>query len=349
LIQLIGLSSQAPLDGSTNHALEERLLDMIDDADTYREAIARVVEEGDVQEIEFQVHGPDADSSRQAGESMPEKREIRMRLFRVRDAQGQVIGRGKIFHDVTKHNEAERVKKNLLAIVSHELRTPLTAIKGYATSLLATDVEIEHTVQERFLRSIVEEDDRMADLVTNLLEMSQVEAGTLRLRPELYQAHVLLEQVIRAEKREHIRVQIADSMPLLYVDRRRMEMVMRNLLDNAWYYAGPDATVEIVLRHDEQGLHMSITDNGPGLPPHLTERIFDHFYQVDSGRKRRRGGVGLGLAICRGFVEAHEGRIWAENRTDGLTGARFCIWLPPGVFYTPTQQKSHLFDLPHAL
>jgi two-component system sensor histidine kinase KdpD len=138
-------------------------------------------------------------------------------------------------------------------------------------------------------------------------------------------------------------------MPLLYVDRRRLEMVLRNLLDNAWCYAGSDATVEIAMEHNEQGLHISISDNGPGLPTHLTERIFDHFYQVDSGRKRSKGGVGLGLAICRGFVEAHGGRIWAENRTDGMTGARFCIWLPPRVFYTPTQQKAHLFDLPHAL
>src|SRR5258708_17468009 len=101
-----------------------------------------------------------------------------MRLFHVRDAKGALIGRGRIFQDITKQNEVERIKRNLLAIVSHELRTPLTAIKGFATSLLEeVGDEVDTNWQEYSLSQIVAESNRMADLVTNLLEMAQVEAG----------------------------------------------------------------------------------------------------------------------------------------------------------------------------
>jgi two-component system sensor histidine kinase KdpD len=143
-----------------------------------------------------------------------------------------------------------------------------------------------------------------------------------------------------------------ENLPLLYVDHRRLEVVLRNLLQNARRYAGADANIEISARYEqdrtERGLYLSIADNGPGLPPQLTERIFDRFYQVDGGRERSSSGVGLGLAICRGFIEAHGGRIWAENRTDGATGAIFHIWLPPKVLHLPGSE-SNSFELRNAL
>ncbi|MDQ6642940.1 MAG: ATP-binding protein, partial [Chloroflexota bacterium] len=96
------------------------------------------------------------------------------------------------------------------------------------------------------------------------------------------------------------------------------------------------------------GLYLSVSDNGSGIPPELTERIFDRFYQVDGGRKRSSGGVGLGLAICRGFIEAHGGRIWAENRTDGVSGAVFHIWFPAKLLYTRDSEQS-TFELRNVL
>ncbi|MBO0784320.1 MAG: hypothetical protein J2P37_36420, partial [Ktedonobacteraceae bacterium] len=241
-----------------------------------------------------------------------------------------------------RQNEAEQIKKNLLAIVSHELRTPLTAIKGYATSLLETDVELDRMVQERFLRRIVEEGDHMADLITNLLEMSQLEAGTLKLSPALCRLQTLLEQAIGTDKQHHIQLHVPANIPPLYVDQRRIEMVLRNLIENAWHYAGSGAVIDISASYQQNqpddGLYLTIADNGPGLPQHLTERIFDRFYQLDSSHKRSGSGVGLGLAICRGFIEAHGGRIWAENRTDGCTGAAFHIWFSPRVLYIPGSQ-----------
>ena len=345
--QFVGVSAQEILLHALNDLqLPEKLQAMMVDLPTYQEALQRLDQTDSAQVVEFQVHG----YYNQMGQFIPVRRDLRMQLFDVRDQAGQLIGRGKIFNDVTMHNEAEQVKKNLLAIVSHELRTPLTAIKGYATSLLETDVELDSALQERFLRRIVEEGDRMAELVTNLLEMSQLEAGTLKLSPAWYHLNAILEQVVQMNEQRPIRVSVPADLPPFYVDRRRLEMVLRNLVDNAWCYGGPETIIEISAKYQpgqEGGLYLSVIDNGPGLPPQLTDRIFEHFYQVDGGRKRSSNGVGLGLAICRGFVEAHGGRIWAENRTDAVTGAIFHIWLPPRLL-RPAGLQPDLFKLPGA-
>ena len=364
-IQFVGITPQEMLHKDTLDAdyLSSKLTMLMEEPEVYEEAIRQIEPSDELPVIEFQVKG----YYNRMGQFVPTLRDIRMHLFQVCDETGELIGRGRIFNDVTRRNEAERVKKNLLAIVSHELRTPLTAIKGYATSLLETDVEVDSTVQTRFLRRIVEEGDRMADLVTNLLEMSQLEAGILKLIPSLFHIESLIEQVITDEKRHLVRLDIAANVPLLYADRRRLEMVLRNLLENAWRYAGSEAVIEIAARYNseqeqrqERGLYLTIMDSGPGFPEHLAERIFDRFYQIDEGRKRSSNGVGLGLAICRGFIEAHGGRIWAENRSNGgigaaeaaeatgVTGAIFHIWLPAKVLYIAGTQ-TELFELGKAL
>jgi len=341
--QFVGISGH-----ETN--LAERMEAMMEAPDAYRDAL-RAAEHGDrAQVIEFWVRG----HYNQFGQMMPSRRLIRMRLFQVRDTMEHVIGSGKIFNDVTQQSEAEQVKKNLLAIVSHELRTPLTAIKGYATSLLETDVELDATTQHDFLQRIVEEEDRMAELVTSLLEMSQVEAGTLKLAPSYCQLDTLIARAMEVANCERlcIRVILPTEIPVLYIDRRRMEMVMRNILENAQRYAGDGAEVEITARyareHEDEGIYLRIADNGPGLPGDLTERIFDRFYQVDGGRKRSSGGVGLGLAICRGFIEAHGGRIWAENKAEEGRGAIFSIWLPTRLLLVPGSRPNP-FELRKAL
>lgn len=348
--QFVGISPHELLQDDAYSAVqvEEKLLAMIEDPDAYHEAIRKAAGGSSPQMVEFSVRG----YYNTVGQLIPVRRDIRLRLFQVLDQAGQLVGRGKIFRDVTQQNEAEQIKQNLLAIVSHELRTPLTTIKGYATSLLATDVELDDALQEDFLRHIVEESDRMADLVTNLLEMSQLEAGTLKLSPSLHRLDAMVEQAVPGEERSSIQVLIPENVPLVYVDRRRIEVVLRNLVENARCYAGTEAIIEISARYEREqvarGLYLSIADNGPGLPSELTERIFDRFYQIDGGRKRSSSGVGLGLAICRGFIEAHGGRIWAENRSDGKKGAVFTIWFSPKLLYVPGSE-SNTFELHQAL
>ncbi len=348
--QFVGISAQEILlDSFQESHLTERMEEMMESPEAYYEALGNAEGGEGQQVIEFWVCG----YYNQLGQLIPSRRRIRMRLFQVRDMAGEVIGRGKIFNDVTQQSEAELVKKNLLAIVSHELRTPLTAIKGYATSLLETDVELDSATQHDFLQRIVEEENRMAELVTSLLEMSQVEAGTLKLFPSHCRLDALIDRALEAAKidRAHVHVSMPTTPPVLYVDRRRMEMVLRNILENAHRYAGSGAEVEIAARYaqaqEDEGMYLRIADNGPGLPGDLTERIFDRFYQVDGGRERSSSGVGLGLAICRGFIEAHGGRIWAENRAEDA-GAVFSIWLPTRLLHVPGSQLDP-FELGKAL
>jgi signal transduction histidine kinase len=346
--EFVGLSQQALTSGNY-HAdrLQERLASLLQHPETVQRAIRLAEQNGGTQEIEFRIDGFYKHQS-----FVPTKRDIRLRLFQVCDANGQLIGKGKIFQDVTRQNEAERVRRNLLAIVSHELRTPLTTIKGNATSLLETDVVWDLDAQQESLRQIVKESDRMAELITGLLEASQVEAGTLKLSTGVYRLETILEeaitQTIGEDERHRLHIHLPAQRPLVHVDRRRLRVVFRNLLENAQRYAGPDPLIDIAIKYcpvehgcpsgEAAGLYISVADTGPGIPAHLTERIFDHFYQVDGGRERSSSGVGLGLAICRGFVEAHGGRLWAANRADGHSGAVFHIWLPPTVIQAGTSE-----------
>ena len=327
--------------------LAERLSSMFDRSESYQEVVEPKAERRGPRIVEFKIRG----SYKAHSQFVPALRDIRMRLFHVRDAKGALIGRGRIFQDITKQNEVERIKRNLLAIVSHELRTPLTAIKGFATSLLEeTGGEVDTSWQEYSLSQIVSESNRMADLVTNLLEMAQVEAGTLKLSPGAYHLSSLLEDALAVASNERCRVQIRlpEDVPFLYVDGRRIQIVLRNILENAQRYGGPDVHIEISATYEHEqrkertGLILHITDNGPGIPPHLVERVFDRFFQVESGHERSSSGVGLGLAICRGFIEAHGGRIWAENRTDGKSGAVFHLWFPPMVLRAQEREQQYL-------
>ena len=327
--------------------LQERLSTLFDSPERYQGIVEPMTKGRGPHVIEFPMRG----SYRSHNQFVPALRDIRMRLFHVRDAQGTLLGRGRIFQDITRQNEGERIKRNLLAIVSHELRTPLTAIKGFATSLLEeTAVEVDTRWQEYSLNQIVAESNRMADLVTNLLEMAQVEAGTLKLYPGTYHLSSLLEEALASVhfKPDHVRIHLPGDVPLVYVDGRRIQIVLRNLFENAQRYGRPDVVIEIsaTFEHEETqkrvGLTLHLADNGSGIPPHLVERVFDRFYQVESGHGRSSSGVGLGLAICRGFIEAHGGRIWAENRTDGKRGAVFHLEFPSTVLRFKEQEHQYL-------
>jgi signal transduction histidine kinase/HAMP domain-containing protein len=344
----VGIPQQELMNSSIrDRKIQERLSTMLVHPEAYRELIEPVSKGHGPHIVEFQLHG----TYETHGQFVTALCDVRMRLFHVRDAKGALLGRGRIFQDITKQNEGERIKKNLLAIVSHELRTPLTAIKGFATSLLEeAEGEVDTNWQEYSLGQIVMESNRMADLVTNLLELAQVEAGTLKLYPGAYQLRSLFEDALAVEHNDRccVHISLPEDVPLLYVDGRRIQIVLRNILENAQRYGGPDVLIEISATYEHQqtkkraGLTLHIIDNGPGIPPQLVERVFDSFYQVESGHERSSSGVGLGLAICRGFVEAHGGLIWVQNRTDGKRGAAFHLWFPPMVLRTQERQQLYL-------
>jgi PAS domain S-box-containing protein len=247
-------------------------------------------------------------------------RYLRLQVFEVTDSDGMPIGSGQILRDITQVREVDRMKSSLISTVSHELRTPLAAIKGYATTLLADDVHWDAVTQREFLSIISSETDRLSSLVTNLLDMSRIDAGNLTVSKV---ACNLEELIYRAAQRAHpqpedrLQVSIPPDLPLVYADPQRIEVVLRNLIENAAKYAGERSSIYITANVRAGNLVVRVDDEGPGIPAEESERIFDSFYQLENGLDRKSTGAGLGLAICRGFVNAHGGKIWVEPRKRG--------------------------------
>ena len=241
---------------------------------------------------------------------------IRMQGFVVTDFKDNVIGRGQFFRDITKRLELDRMKSSLIATTSHELRTPLAAIKGYATTLLAEDVEWDRNSQNEFLEIISMEADRLGDLVGNLLDMSRIEAGDLALSRMTTQIAPIVELAIKRAyprpNRDLLEISIADGIKMVYADGQRIEVVLRNLIENAVKYGGKDSPISINVIEEDNEVIFYIQDRGPGIPELEQKNVFSSFYRMERHRSEQVSGVGLGLAISRGFIEAHNGRIWFE-------------------------------------
>ena len=263
---------------------------------------------------------------------------LRLALFNVNDEDGMPIGRGIFFQDVTADRELDRMKSSLISTVSHELRTPLAAIKGYVSTMLAEDVEWDHASQHEFLTIISNESDRLTNLVNNLLDLSRLEAGFLKLVREKCNLRSIINH---AAEQAHLtftnelRIKIQSQLPDLYADQLRLESIIRNLIENAIKYGGEKATIKVEVCLQGREFLFRVNDNGPGISPIERQRVFESFYRVDKSLARLAGGAGLGLAICQGLVRAHGGKIWAE---DVATGASIAFTIP--VQLPPSRKKS---------
>ncbi len=222
----------------------------------------------------------------------------------------------------------DRLRRALLNSVSHDLRTPLASVLASASSLLDPNVPLDEQERTQFLRTIEEEANRLARLVANLLDMSRIEAGAVDPRlAEVWLTDVVnpvVQRVRQTPSEQIIAVNVPESLPSVLVDPVRLEQVLSNVLDNARRYAG-DGLVRVDARRAGSGIELRVVDHGPGIPEGERERIFSHFYRLDS-QARPGGGTGLGLAICRGLLEAMSGRIWVETAPGG--GAAFVVRLP---------------------
>lgn len=226
----------------------------------------------------------------------------------------------------------DSLRSALLSSVSHDLRTPLSSIKAAASSLLQEDVQWSEEERRSFAAAIVRETDRLNRLVGNLLDMSRIEGGALKPEKEWYPfnelVHDVLDHLQGLMQGRQVETFIPDDLPPVELDYLQMDQVLTNLIENAVRYTPPQSPVAIHVEARDKQLWVSIADRGPGIPTSDLERIFDKFYRV-LGTKRKGTsamGTGLGLAVCRGLIEAHRGRIWAENRAGG--GAIFRFTLP---------------------
>ena len=221
----------------------------------------------------------------------------------------------------------EEMRSALLSAVSHDLRTPLAAITGAASTLRERAHEATDAEKTDLLDTIREEADRLERLVRNLLDMTRLESGALRVRREW----VPLEEIIGVAL-TRLEAQIADrpvhtelpvDLPLLSIDAILVEQLFVNLLENAAKYTPPGSAVDVIARVSGGSIVVEVADRGPGLPPGSEKRVFEKFYR---GQQVERPGAGLGLAICLGIAQAHGGSIVGENRPGG--GAIFRVTLP---------------------
>jgi two-component system sensor histidine kinase KdpD len=232
--------------------------------------------------------------------------------------------------EVAVLQELNRLRSELIANVSHELRTPLGLIKVFGTTLLREDVSFDAETQREFLHNIDEETDRLAAIVDNLLDLSRIEGQRLGMDAQPTDVAQLVRQVVEGiavTYPQHRFICDCPQGPLVAtVDPQRIEQVLRNLLDNAAKYAPEGGAVTVGVQGSETQLHVWVEDQGIGIPSKDLEQIFERFYRVENEVTQRVRGAGLGLAVCRGIVEAHGGRIWAESRLG--KGSMFHFTLP---------------------
>ena len=248
------------------------------------------------------------------------KYHLRLRIFNVTGSHSDPIGFGLILQDITSDFELDRLKSSLISTVSHELRTPLASIKGYTTTLLAEDISWDLKSQKEFLRIISDETDRMSSLVRDLLDLSRIEAGDDVVRRSACDFIALVD---KAAKCAHpppglrLKLDFQSDFPLIRIDEKRIEVVMRNLIENATKYAGPQSPIKVFAELDNGNLIVRVEDEGPGIPVDESDRIFESFYRLNREVSTSHPGFGLGLSICQGFIKAHGGQIWTEPSETG--------------------------------
>jgi signal transduction histidine kinase/GAF domain-containing protein len=265
--------------------------------------------------------------------------DLRVRSLPTRDSQQQITGRIWLVTDMTRDREIDRMKNEFVSIVSHELRTPLTSILGYTELLLNRDFSNEE--QRQFITTVYTEAGRLSQLVEDLLGVSRLEAGKVKLNRWMINLRQVINelttQLDTQLARHRLLFSVDQELPPVYVDRDKVKQIIFNLLSNAIKYS-PDGG-EIVLEVHEtetaalpsdhargRWIRVVVRDEGIGIAPEDQARIWERFYRVDNTNTRRIGGTGLGLNITRALVELHGGQIWLESELG--QGSSFYFTLP---------------------
>ena len=244
---------------------------------------------------------------------------------------GDIVSIVSTIQDITPLEELERLRAEFLGMVSHELRTPLTSIKGSAATARSAPYALDPAETRQFFRIIEEQADHMRDLINNLLDLARIEAGTLSVAPEPTDIADVIDQARNAflsgGYRNSVEVSVAPGLPRIPVDRQRVGQVLYNLFSNASKYSREWSTIRVRSSLEDLYVTVSVIDEGRGISAEQLPRLFSKFSRIDNDDGPEVEGYGLGLAISRGIVEAHGGRIWAESDGQGH-GTRFTFTLP---------------------
>lgn len=236
----------------------------------------------------------------------------------IKQESGGIYGIVFIVRDQTRLMTLEKTRQEFVANVSHELRTPLTLIKGYVETLL-DGAKDEPQTSVRFLETIKKHSDRLNFLIDDLLTISTLESGEVKLNFQTHKLREIVNDVIndlkvRAEENNTIIHNQLDDTIDAFVDPERIKQVFYNLIDNAIKYGKNSGNVWIECQKNESVLKVGVKDDGPGIPPEARDRIFERFYRIDKARSREQGGTGLGLSIVKHIVQAHSGKAWVESQ-----------------------------------
>lgn len=222
--------------------------------------------------------------------------------------------------------ETEALRNTLLSSVSHDLRTPLAAITGAGTTLLQNEKLLDAESRKELVQTIVEESEHLNRIIRNVLDMTRLESGAIKINREWQSLEEIVGAVtnrMTGQFQTHpLQISLPADLPLIPCDELLIEQVMRNLLENALKYSPEDTDITLSATVKDLEVLVTVADRGPGVPPEESERIFEKFVRG----KQAGGGAGLGLAICQGIVAAHGGRIWVDNLSEG--GCAFTFTLP---------------------
>ena len=249
----------------------------------------------------------------------------------VKNSAGEREGTILVFHDLTRLKRLERTREEFVANVSHELRTPLSLIKGYVETLI-DGARHDPQVLERFLKIIERNTQRLDLLIQDLLTISALEAGRMKLSLHPVALRPLVEKIFTDLKppADNKNITLVNQLPELTAtaDASRLEQVLANLVDNAIKYGRAQGHVTVGgKKRDDGKVEIFAQDDGPGIPTEALDRVFERFYRVDKARSREQGGTGLGLSIVKHIVQAHGGEVWVKSEPG--KGATFFFTLVP--------------------
>ncbi|MGA2800913.1 MAG: ATP-binding protein [Verrucomicrobiota bacterium] len=261
-----------------------------------------------------------------------EERWLQINAAVIHGSDGRRLGAILVFHDLTRLKQLERTREEFVANVSHELRTPLSLIKGYAETLL-DNARNDPEITERFLKIIERNTQRLDLLIQDLLTISSLESGRIKLNLQPVALRPIAEKVLadlktRTDAKD---VKLVNDLPELtaMADAHRLEQVFANLVDNAIKYGRAQGTVTVGGEKTNDGkIEVFVQDDGQGIPPEALNRVFERFYRVDKARSREQGGTGLGLSIVKHIVQNHGGKVWVKSELG--KGATFFFTLPKG-------------------
>ena len=258
------------------------------------------------------------------------ERVLQINAAGVFDDNGKKQGTILVFHDLTRLKQLERTREEFVANVSHELRTRLSLIKGYTETLL-DGAKDNPEVATKFLQTIQRNSERLQFLIEDLLTISELESGRIKMNLQSVRLHSLVDRVLEDFKTQANlrRVELKNEVPELTAraDADRLQQVLGNLIGNAIKYGREGGRVKVSGQPlDGTAIELCVQDDGPGIPAESLERVFERFYRIDKARSRDQGGTGLGLSIVKHIVASHGGKVWAKREPG--SGAAFYFTLP---------------------